>query len=368
MAVNRSLISPIQNPQLEKELRAKLRRHADGAGGMGELEPLAVRIGLMQNDAKPQFVDPQLLIFAADHGLAVDGLAPPSARSRTTSQLVHQLLTLQFPVSAFAQLHGMALSVVDSGIAESVPTQAGLLARKIAHGTRNARVGPAMSVEQAHAAIRAGMEIVDVLPGNVVACAGVGTGSHESAALVLSRLADLSVRGLLHSGPHMEPERLAHLLVVTQGAQGRHRDVADPVEVLAAFGGYEIAMMVGAMLVAASKRHLVMVDGLSACAALMVASRIAPSVADYCVFCRSHGHRGLDVALQLFRATALLELGMESIDGTGAVLAWPLVKSAAALLSGVAVDEGGADPTRPSVTVSGVTVNNVLTKPSPLGG
>jgi hypothetical protein len=110
---------------------------------------------------------------------------------------------------------------------------------------------------------------------------------------------------------------------------------ADPIEVLAAFGGFEVAVMVGVMLMAASKRHLLMVDGLPACAALMVASRIAQPVTDYCVFCRSHGHRGLDQALNLFRASALLELGMESTDGTGATLAWPLVRSAAALLTEV---------------------------------
>ncbi len=84
--------------------------------------------------------------------------------------------------------------------------------------------------------------------------------------------------------------------------------------------------MVGVMLMAASKRHLLMVDGLPACAALMLAARIAPPVTDYCVFCRSHGHLGLDQALNLFRASALLELGLDSMDGTGAALAWPLVQ------------------------------------------
>ena len=120
----------------------------------------------------------------------------------------------------------------------------------------------------------------------------------------------------------MSPDLLAHLMVIVQGAQGRHREVNDAVEVLAAFGGFEIGVMVGAMLVAASKRHLIMVDGMAACAALMIASRIATAVTDYCVFCRSHDHQGLDNALGLFRATALLELGMQSTDGTGAALAW----------------------------------------------
>jgi nicotinate-nucleotide--dimethylbenzimidazole phosphoribosyltransferase len=93
------------------------------------------------------------------------------------------------------------------------------------------------------------------------------------------------------------------------------------------------------MLVAAGRRHLIMVDGLPACAAVMVASRIAPAVIDYCVFCRSHGHQGLDYALNLFHSSALLELGMESTDGTGATLAWPLVRAAASLLTDVAEGE-----------------------------
>ena len=160
-----------------------------------------------------------------------------------------------------------------------------------------------------------------------------------AAALVLSRLSDTPLQDFLLSGPAMPPEDLNHLVNVLSGAQGRHKDAADPVEVLACFGGFEMAMMVGVMLVAGSKRNLVIADGMTACAALMVASRIAPAVTDYCVYCRSHNHNGLDRALSLFQATALLELGMESTDGTGATLAWPLVRSAAALLTEVAEGE-----------------------------
>jgi nicotinate-nucleotide--dimethylbenzimidazole phosphoribosyltransferase len=144
----------------------------------------------------------------------------------------------------------------------------------------------------------------------------------------------------------MSAEQLAHVMAVMQAAQTRHRDVIEPVEVLAAFGGFELAVMAGVMLMAASKRHLLMIDGLPACAALMLAARIAQPVTDYSVFCRSHNHLGLDQALNLFRATALLELGMESTDGTGATLAWPLVKCAAALLTEVA-DGEDPGPTHP---------------------
>ena len=350
MATTRSLVTPTYNTALERALRDKLQLRNEAGGSLGELEPLAIRLGLMQNTLKPRLHDPQLLVFAADHGLVVDGILPQADQrthdSRPTHDTVRMLLNNQLPLSVFARTQQIDVTVVDCGVAEKLAPHDRLLMRKIAHGTRNARVTAAMSAEQAQAGMRAGMQIGEKLRGNVAVLAGVGVGSHESAAMVLARLTDSSVRDLIVTGPHMDSDRLAHLLVVLQGAAGRHRDVVDPIEVLAAFGGFEVAVMVGVILMAASKRQLLMIDGLPACAALMLAARIAQPVTDYCVFCRSHGHRGLDQALNLFRASALLELGMESTDGTGATLAWPLVRSAAALLTEVA-DGEEAGPTLP---------------------
>ena len=344
MPNSRSLVTPTSNPPLERALRDKLQRRNEAGGSLGELEPLAIRLGLMQNTLKPQLHAPQMLIFAADHGLAVDGITVPQARA--THDTVHMLLSNQLPMTVFARAQQMDVTVVDCGMAQNMPPHDRLLMRKIAHGTRNARASVAMSLDQAHAGMRAGMEIGDKLKGNVTVLAGVGVGSHESAALVLARLTDTPVRDLVVTGPHMDTVYIAHLMTVLVGAQGRHRDVVEPVEVLAAFGGFEVAVMVGVILMVASKRHLLVIDGMPACAALMLAARIAQPVTDYCVFCRSHGHRGLDQALNLFRASALMELGMESTDGTGATLAWPLLKSAAALLTEVA-DGEDAGPSRP---------------------
>ena len=301
MAVpNRSLVTPTTNPLLEKALRDKLQRRNEVGGSLGELEPLAIRLGLMQNTLKPRFHDPQLLVFAADHGLAVDGIRDPQGRA--THETVHMLLTNQLPLTVFARAQQLEVTVVDCGMDVNMPPHERLLMRKIAHATRNARVTSAMSMEQAHAGMRAGMEIGDKLRGNLTILAGVGVGAHESAAMVLARMTDTPVRDLIVTGPQMDTDELAHLMVVLQGAQGRHRDIVEPIEVLAALGGFEVAVMVGVMLMAASKRHLLMIDGMPACAALMLAARIAQPVTDYCVFCRSHSHLGLDQALNLFRA------------------------------------------------------------------
>ena len=347
MPFQRPVITPIANVPLEQALLLKLQRRSEATGSMGELEPLAVQLGLIQNSLKPTFHAPQIVIFAGDHGLAVDGVG--SDLGRSTDELVRTLLTSQMPLAAFAKLQGLQLSVVDSGIAEPVPPHARLLARKIAHGTRNARAGPAMSQEQVGAAVRAGMEIARSLPGNVIACAGIGVGSYESAALMLARLKQTEITRFFPSGA-ANPASDVSALSILEGANARNKDAVEPLAVLAAFGGFETAMLVGLMLVAASERHLILADGLTAFAALMVASRLSPAVTDYCLFCRSNSRLGIDEALAQFKAAALLEVGIESADGTGATLAWPLVRTAGALLSEVK-EAGEYVPTVPGTLV-----------------
>jgi nicotinate-nucleotide--dimethylbenzimidazole phosphoribosyltransferase len=279
----------------------------------------------MQRSTTPRFRDPALFLFAADHGLAVDG-AGKSWRTVTSDRA---MLALQSRLSSavLARLHGLSLMVVDCGMANDLPYHPKLQVRKVAHGSRNARMGPAMSKDQMQAALRVGMELAEGYSGNAMAFAAIGQGANEVGALLLSRLDAQPVDHLLH--PYTDPTVHQALSL----ALSRHPAQLDTLDTLAALGGYDIAVMVGAMLVAASKQHLVLVDGMAACAALKVAALLSPAVTDYTLFCRSSDEPGLNVALSSFRAGALLELGMNTLDGNGACLAWPLVRSAAALLS-----------------------------------
>jgi nicotinate-nucleotide--dimethylbenzimidazole phosphoribosyltransferase len=337
-----SLVSSTANASLEQSLRnALLRRGGHTSNFLDELETLALRIGLIQGNLHPVLRFPQLLLFAADHGVVVD--FGKACKGPTSAQLVERLLNQQLPTGIFARQQGMQLAVVDCGLADAATGHPKLYARKIAHGSRNVRVGPAMSLEQTQSAMRVGMEIAYGLPGNVVACAGIGLGSDAAACLLLARLGDAKLNELLDAGSHMERGDLEHMVKVLDAALKRHKPLGDAVETLAALGGYEVAVMVGVMLVAARKRHLIMVDGLAACAALMVAARISPMVVHYCVHVRSHTHAGLDHAIALFHAKPLLDLGLNHINGTGATLSWPIVRAAAALLSSI------VEPPEPSL-------------------
>lgn len=326
------LIPSTAHPALEEALQFKLRRRVSAAGHLGELLPLAMRIGLLQHALRPRLRQPQLLLFVGDHGIAVD-LNPPQHLS--TSSMVHDVLESRVPLPIFAHQQGLSVSVVDAGLATPLPVGPGVVSRKIAHGTRNSRLTAAMSLDQVNSAIRAGMEIAQALPGNVLGCAGIGVGARESAALVIARVTGRPLHDLVCAGPKMPREELEHTLAVLQAALNRHGPIEDPVQALATLGGFEMAMMVGAMLKAAEQRHLILVDGLPACAALLIATHIAGPVIDYCLFCRSTDHHGLDTVLAGFDNTALLALGLESLDGTGITLSWPLVRAAAALLTDV---------------------------------
>jgi len=344
----RPLITPTAHPRLEEALGLVLERRAAASGHLGELVALARRIGMIQGTLRPRLRQPRLLVFAGDHGLAVD-LDPPHHHS--TAAQIDALLGGRVPLPAIAHQQGMLLDVVDCGLASAMPARPGMLMRKIAHGTRNCRVTAAMTLDQVNAALRAGMEIARAQPGNVLGCAGLGVGSLASAALVIARITGMPLRDLLDTGSAADAPELARVLTVLQGAHARHPSHPDPVQALASFGGFEMAVMVGAMLSAAERRMLILVDGMSACAALLVASRITPEVLDYALFCRSTEHAGLDKVLAGFESAALLALGLEAIDGTGTALSWPLVRAACALLTDVdeAVEDVPSEDTEPSV-------------------
>jgi len=329
VAFSGNLIPPTANPLLEAAVRERLARLSPGGGSYGELEPLALRLGLIANSLRPHVTRPRLLIFASDHGLAAH--AEGVAHERT-SATIETLLRGEAPLAVFARVAGLELQVVDCGVAETIADAPGLVARKFAFGTADARGGPAMRVEQAHAALELGMEIGERCDGFGVACAGLGRGAELSAALVIAGLTHRDLAEFIDAAPaplRGSGDRADELSAALLGA-GR---ITDPVELLATLGGFETAAMAGCILGLASRRRLIVVDGLAASAALLAAAHIAPAVVDYCLFARSRTSGALDRSLALFGASSLVELGLDALDGTGAALAWPLIESAALLLS-----------------------------------
>jgi len=320
---------------LTARLQHKIDHKTKPLGALGLLESLALQLGLIQRSESPALREPQMVVFAADHGIAAEGVSAfPQA---VTVQMVGNMLAGGAAINVFARQHGFALQVVDAGVAADLPAHPQLLARKIAMGTKNLCVEPAMSRAQAEAALTAGMQVMQALPGNVVAFGEMGIANTSPAALLLARLGGVSITEATGRGTGLNDAQLLHKQAALRRALARHP--ATPLDVigqLAALGGFEIAMMTGAMLQAASERRVVLVDGFIAGAAALVALALAPAVRGYLVFCHRSAETGHRLLLAQLAAKPLLELDLRLGEGTGALLAWPLVQSAANFLNEMA--------------------------------
>ena len=327
-------ITPIADAALQARLQHKIDHKTKPLGALGRLEGLALQLGLIQRSETVALTQPQLVVFAADHGVAAEGVSAfPQA---VTVQMVANMLAGGAAINVFARQHGFDLQVVDAGVAAELPAHPQLLQRKVAFGTRNLCREPAMTQAQALSALHAGMEIVQALPGNVVAFGEMGICNTSAAALLLARLAGVSLMDATGRGTGLNDDQLARKRGVLARALARNPAATAPLEALADLGGFEIAMMTGAMLQAASRRRVVLVDGFIASAAALVAHALVPPVKDYLVFCHRSAERGHDLLLAHLQAQPLLALDLRLGEGSGALLAWPLVQSAAAFLNEMA--------------------------------
>ena len=327
-------ISPTADAALHARLQHKIDHKTKPLGALGRLEGLALQLGLIQRSETVALTQPQMVVFAADHGVAFEAVSAfPQA---VTVQMVVNMLAGGAAINVFARQHGFALQVVDAGVAAELPAHPQLLQRKVAFGTRNLCIEPAMTATQVRSALDAGMQVVRDLPGNVVAFGEMGIGNTSAAALLLARLVGASLMDATGRGTGLNDEQLTRKRGVLARALARNPAASTPLEALADLGGFEIAMMTGAMLQAASERRVVLVDGFIASAAALVAHALVPAVTDYLVFCHRSAARGHSALLAHLDAQPLLALDLRLGEGSGALLAWPLVQSACAFLNEMA--------------------------------
>lgn len=332
--------APPALPELDPALRSALRQAVDAKakppGSLGRLEDLAVQIGLVQGRSDPKIGPASVLVFAGDHGLNAEGVsAYPSA---ITAAMVGLFLAGRATVSAFAAATGVQVQVVDAGVDADVAEMDAVIHAKIARGTANAAREPAMSPEACVRALDRGFAIAQAAVRNgadAIALGEMGIGNTASASLILHRLGPAPLDSCVGAGAGHGPEGLARKTEALRRAAGR-TDATASFAVLCEFGGYEIAMMAGAAFGAAALRRPVVVDGFIATSAALAAIRMQPALAGYCIFAHCSAERGHRLMLEILGAEPLLDLGLRLGEGTGAVLAIPLLRAAARLLTDVA--------------------------------
>ncbi|WP_354682109.1 nicotinate-nucleotide--dimethylbenzimidazole phosphoribosyltransferase [Cupriavidus necator] len=333
-------ITPLDDA-LRPALRAAIDDKTKPLGALGRLESLALQLGLILGTQRPALQRPTVIVFAADHGVADAGVSAYPAE--VTAQMVQNFLAGGAAINVFSRQHGIALEIVDAGVRVPLPATPGLVNCRIADGTRNFAAEPAMTAEQATAAMTAGMARVlrHAQQGcNVIGFGEMGIANTSAAACLMQRLTGRPLDDCIGRGTGLDDAGLARKREVLARALALHAGAQSPLEVLATFGGFEIAMMAGAFLAAAASRMVILVDGFIASAALLVAQRLDPNVLQYCVFTHCSHERGHRALLEHFGAEPLLALELRLGEGTGAALAWPLVASAAAFLNEMATFSG----------------------------
>ena len=333
-------LSNLVSPSFTQALQHKIDFKTKPQGALGRLESLALKIGEILDTDAPVLQDPQMVVFAGDHGLARRGV---SAFPQDVSwQMVENFLAGGAAVSVFSRLNDIALTVVDCGVNHDflagLPAgtqRPGLQVCKVAgaeHGTADSSVQAAMSAAQCQQAMQNGMDLIKALPGNALLLGEMGIGNTSAASLLLSRLADLDVEVCTGAGTGLDAPAVQRKTAILREVLALHAEAKSPLDALAALGGFEIATMVGAVLQAAHERRVVVVDGFIATSAVLVAHALQPLVLQRCVFAHRSGERGHEFMLQYLGVQALLDLGLRLGEGSGAALAWPLLTAACAML------------------------------------
>ena len=325
---------------LAAALQSKIDQKTKPLGALGQLEATAKTIGLIQQSLAPQLKLPQMLVFAGDHGAAKAGVS--AFPQEVSWQMVENFLAGGAAINVFARQTGMALSVVDAGVAHDFGRRPQLIDAKVAMGTANYIEEPAMTLAQCEVAIASGAEIVRGLAAsgcNVVGFGEMGIGNTAAASLITHCLTGVSLAECIGRGTGLDDAGLARKQALLDQALTRYRSGGGddaPLAVLAEFGGFEIAMMVGAMLAAAEARMVLLIDGFIVSSAALVAARLFPALTHYCVFCHHSVEPGHAAQLRALGAKPLLDLGLRLGEGTGAALAYPLVQASLNFLNEMA--------------------------------
>ncbi len=314
-------IEPIANPGLERTIRARLDSLTKPPGSLGRLESLALQLGLIQQTAMPSIRGKAVVIFCADHGIVEEGVSPYPAE--VTSQMVANFRAGGAAITVLCRHFGIEPVIVDMGVGRP---------------TRNFAREPAMTRVQAEEAIAIGMQHAE--SADIIGAGEMGIGNSTSAAALLSAFSGLDPLETAGRGTGLDDGGVTHKIEVIRRALALHQpDPADPIGVLAAFGGFEIAAIAGLILGAAQRRRMVVLDGFISCAGALVARAIAPASLDYAVFSHLSAERGHRRMLESLNAQPMFDLDMRLGEGTGAALGINLVEAAVKLYREMATFE-----------------------------
>jgi nicotinate-nucleotide--dimethylbenzimidazole phosphoribosyltransferase len=322
---------------IKDQIQHKINSKTKPLGSLGKLEEIALQIGQIQNTHTPELKNPTILVFAADHGLADAGVSP--FPKEVTQQMVMNFLNNGAAINVFSKQNGINLKVVDAGVDADFANNPNLIHAKVANGTKNILENPAMTIDECKKAIEKGKEIVEDQFNNscnIIGFGEMGIGNTSSASLLMSKITAVSIEDCVGKGTGHDENGLKHKKEILKQAFKKYQLDSDPIKTLSTFGGFEIAMMTGAFLKAAELNMTIMVDGFIVTSALLVAYKMNSDILKNCIFTHTSNEQGHILMLEYLNAKPILNMEMRLGEGTGAAVAYPIIKAAINFLNEMA--------------------------------
>ncbi|MEP6803768.1 MAG: nicotinate-nucleotide--dimethylbenzimidazole phosphoribosyltransferase [Flavobacterium sp.] len=318
-------------------LQDKIDSKTKPIGALGTLETLAFQMATVFESLNPKIINPNIVVFAADHGIANHDVS--AYPQDVTRQMVTNFLEGRAAINVFCNQHNINLSIVDAGVNYDFPTNAKLINAKIAKGTQSFLHIPAMSETELQLCFEKGKSIIEDIAKTGSNCIGfgeMGIGNTSTASVLMSILTGLPIEECVGKGTGVENEKLSQKQNILKNAINNYSGPAELKQQLAYFGGFEIVQIASGMLTAFDNKMLILVDGFICSVAFLIASKINPEIIKNAVFCHCSAEKAHQKLLDYLNAKPVLHLDLRLGEGTGCAIAFPILKSSEAFLNEMA--------------------------------
>ena len=317
-----------------RALQDKIDQKTKPTGSLGVLESLAKQIGMIYQTLEPKIIQPHIMVFAADHGIANHGVS--AYPQDVTRQMVTNFIEGGAAINIFCKQNKIKLSIVDAGVNYDFSLNTNLIAAKIGMGTQSFLHGPAMSATELQLCFGKGSEIVADIVKTGCNCIGfgeMGIGNTATASVLMSIILSLPIEDCVGKGTGITDEKLIQKINILKKCLDNHDGATDLESTLAYFGGFEIMQIVGGMLEAKKQNMLILVDGFICSVAFLIAFKKNPTIMANAIFCHSSAEQGHQKILDYLGVRSILQLDLRLGEGTGCAIAFPIIESAVAFLN-----------------------------------
>tara|TARA_X000001036_G_scaffold272820_1_gene253441 strand:- start:2169 stop:3182 length:1014 start_codon:yes stop_codon:yes gene_type:complete len=322
---------------LIREINKSIDSKTKPIGSLGRIEDIARKICLIQKSTNPILINPKIVIFAGDHGIANSGVS--KYPQEVTNQMVKNFLNGGAAINVFSSTHSIKLLIVDAGVNYEFENTKNLINKKIDFGTKNFINQKAMNKKQLEECFKSGKKIIqDIsLSGtNIIGFGEMGIANTSSATLIMSSLLNLPIEKCVGTGTGLNQKQLKIKTNLLEQAKQFHGTINDIYEVLQTFGGFEILQMCSAMLESYKKNMIIMVDGFISTCAYLAASKINPKIIDNVFFSHKSPERGHNLLLNKIDEKPILNLDMRLGEGTGCALLYPIILNSVNFINNMA--------------------------------